>query len=80
MEDKAIISLYIDRSEQAISETDGRLALSARAPAKMILKAPALQEGEMLQEALKVTRKLVKRIAELEETKQIQNSEFRIQN
>ena len=35
----------------------------------MILKAPALQEGEMLQEALKVTRKLVKRIAELEETK-----------
>jgi transcription-repair coupling factor (superfamily II helicase) len=54
---------------QAISETDGRLALSARAPAKMILKAPTLQEGEMLQEALKVTRKLVKRIAELEETK-----------
>ena len=54
---------------QAISETDGRLALSARAPAKMILKAPTLQEGEMLQEALKVTRKLVKRIAELEATK-----------
>ena len=59
---------------QAISETDGRLALSARAPAKMILKAPTLQEGEMLQEALKVTRKLVARIKELEEEKS-ENSE-----
>ena len=54
---------------QAISETDGRLGLSARAPARMILKAPALQEHEMLQEALKITRKLVKRVQELEQAK-----------
>ena len=52
---------------QAISETDGRLALSARASARMILKAPNLQEQEMLQEALKVVRKLEKRVRELEE-------------
>jgi transcription-repair coupling factor (superfamily II helicase) len=50
---------------QAISETDGRLALSARSPARMILKAPELQESEMLHEALKVTGKLVRRIDEL---------------
>ena len=55
---------------QAISETDGRLALSARVSARMILKAPGLQEQELLQEALKVIRKLVKRLAELEEEKQ----------
>ncbi|MBR5960507.1 MAG: transcription-repair coupling factor, partial [Clostridia bacterium] len=54
---------------QAISETDGRLILSARAPARMILKVANLQEQEMLQEALKVTRKLVARIKELEEEK-----------
>ena len=54
---------------QAISETDGRLALSARAPARMILKAPNLQEQEMLQEALRTARKLVKRVTELEEAK-----------
>ena len=54
---------------QAISETDGRLILSARAPARMILKVQNLQEQEMLQEALKVTRKLVARIKELEEEK-----------
>ena len=63
---------------QAISETDGRLALSARAPARMILKTAGLQESELLQEALKVTRKLVKRVNELEEVKS--NSEFRFQN
>ena len=59
---------------QAISETDGRLALSARAPARMILKVPEMQESEMMQEALKVTRKVVKRVNELEEAKTIQNS------
>ena len=59
---------------QAISETDGRLGLSARAPARMILMAPVLQEQEMLQEALKITRKLVKRVQELEEAKAIQDS------
>ena len=50
---------------QAISETDGRLALSARASARMVLKVPEMQEKEMLQEALKVVRKLEKRVREL---------------
>ena len=52
---------------QAISETDGRLALSARASARMILKVPNLPEKELLAEALKVIRKLVRRVTELEE-------------
>ena len=52
---------------QAISETDGRLALSARASARMILKTPEMQEQELLQEALKVIRKLEARVSELEE-------------
>ena len=52
---------------QAISETDGRLALSARASARMILKTPNLSEKELLEEALRVIRKLVKRVTELEE-------------
>ena len=52
---------------QAISETDGRLALSARASARMILKTPNLQEQELLQEALQVIRKLAARVGELEE-------------
>ena len=51
---------------QAISETDGRLALSARASARMILKTPEMQEQELLQEALKVIRKLEARVSELE--------------
>ena len=64
---------------QAISETDGRLVLSARAPARMILKVPNLQEQEMLQEALKVTRKLNARIKELEEAKAAQNAEVTVE-
>ncbi len=63
---------------QAISETDGRLALSVRGSARMILKAPNLQEQDMLQEALKVTRKLVKRVTELEEAKK--NEEQKAEN
>ena len=59
---------------QAISETDGRLALSARAPARLILKVPQLQESDMLQEALKVTRRIVKRINEQEEAKKEQEA------
>ena len=57
---------------QAIAETDGRLILSARPPARMILKAPTLQESEMLLEALKTARKVVKRVNELEEAKKEQ--------
>ena len=57
---------------QAISETDGRLALSARAPARMILKISNSQEQELLLEALRTIRKLVKRITELEEAKKEQ--------
>jgi transcription-repair coupling factor (superfamily II helicase) len=52
---------------QGISETDGRLALSARASARMILKTPNLQEQELLQVALQVIRKLAARVGELEE-------------
>ena len=52
---------------QAISETDRRLALSARTSARMILKTPNLPEMELLQEALKVIRKLAARVSELEE-------------
>ena len=54
---------------QAISETDGRLVLSARTSARMILKVPEMQEGEMLQETLKVVRKVAKRTMELEAAK-----------
>ncbi len=54
---------------QAISETDGRLVLSARAPARMILKVPEMQESDMMQEALKVMRRLIGRLNELENIK-----------
>ncbi len=52
---------------QAISETDGRLVLSARAPASLMLKDPSLQENEMLPEALKVMRKLYANLEKLNE-------------
>ena len=60
---------------QAISETDGRLALSARASARMILKTPNLQEYELLQEALQVIRKLAARVSELEEAAKAEKEE-----
>lgn len=60
---------------QAISETDGRLALSARASARMVLKTPNMQETELLQEALKVVRKLVARVTELEEAAKAEQPE-----
>ena len=43
---------------QAIAETDGRLALSARPPVSLMLKDPTLAEKETLPETLKVMRKL----------------------
>jgi len=52
---------------QAIAETDGRLVLSARAPASLMLKDPSLQENEMLPEALKVMRKLYANLEKLNE-------------
>ena len=54
---------------QAISETDGRLALSARGAARLVLKAPNLQEQELLREGLKVMRPLAARVRELEAMK-----------
>ena len=54
---------------QAISETDGRLALSARGAAHMVLKAPNLKEEELLREGLKVMRALSARVRELEALK-----------
>ena len=51
---------------QAISETDGRLALSARKPAALLLKIPGETRDEaLLKEALKVMKKLTVRVAEL---------------
>ena len=47
---------------QAISETDGRLALSARPPVRLVLKAPNLHEGDLMLEGLKVIRKLSARL------------------
>lgn len=54
---------------QAISETDGRLVLSARGASRLVLKAPGLQEKELLQEGLKVMRPLAARVKELEAAK-----------
>ena len=50
---------------QAVSETDGRLVLSARAPASLILKEPNMQERDMLTETLKVMRKLAANMEKL---------------
>ena len=50
---------------QAVSETDGRLVLSARAPASLILKEPTMQERDMLTETLKVMRKLTANMEKL---------------
>ena len=49
---------------QAISETDGRLALSARPPYRLTLKT-AGKDPELMADGLKVMRKLVKRTEEL---------------
>ena len=54
---------------QAIAETDGRLALSARPPAALTLRDPRLQERDMLGEGLKVMKRLTKRLQELEDMK-----------
>ena len=48
---------------------DGRLALSARGAAHMVLKAPNLKEEELLREGLKVMRALSARVRELEALK-----------
>jgi transcription-repair coupling factor (superfamily II helicase) len=50
---------------QAIAETDGRLGLTARAPYRLILKAPEMKDAEIAAEGLKVMRKLCKRVDEL---------------
>ncbi len=54
-----------DKFLQAIAETDGRLVLSARAPAALTLKDLGLRENEMLPEALKVTRALYAKLEQL---------------
>ena len=54
---------------QALNETDERLALSARGAARLVLKAPNLQDAELLREALKVLRRLTVRLTQLEEAK-----------
>ena len=59
---------------QAIAGTDGRLVLSARTPASLMLKDPALQEKDMLTEALKVMRKLNANMEKLQEAAQAQET------
>ncbi len=59
---------------QAISETDGRLALSARPPYHLMLKDPTLQEKDMLPEALKVMRKLNANMEKLAEAAEMQKA------
>ena len=55
---------------QAISETDGRLSLSARAPFRLQLKCSANNDMDLMAEGLKVMRKLVKRVNELNEKRE----------
>ena len=52
---------------QAIAETDGRLVLSARAPAALTLRNVSADDTECLREALKVMRKLTARLEVLTE-------------
>ena len=54
---------------QAISETDGRLVLSARERAALTLKMTGGEDREMMREALQVMRKLTARLAVLTEEK-----------
>ncbi len=50
---------------QAISDTDGRLMLTARAPYRLVLKCTAPNDSGLVAEGLKVLRKLTGRIDEL---------------
>ena len=43
---------------KALSETDGRLSLSAKPPVGILLKDPRLAERDMLKEGVKVLKKL----------------------
>ena len=54
---------------QAISETDGRLSLSARAPYRLILRCDIPTDPLLAAEGLKVLRKLTARIDALTEAK-----------
>ena len=54
---------------QAISETDGRLSLSARAPYRLILRCEIPTDPLLAAEGLKVLRKLTARIDALTEAK-----------
>ena len=60
---------------QAISETDGRLSLSARAPFRLQLKCSANNDMDLMAEGLKVMRKLVKRVNELNEKREQMENE-----
>ena len=65
---------------QAIADTDGRLVLSARAPAALMLKDPKLQERDACTEALRVMRKLTGRLKELEEKKKAEEEAAAAEN
>ncbi len=54
---------------QAIAETDGRLALTARPPVRLMLKESRLTDQNTLGEALKVIKKLNRRVDQLTEQK-----------
>ena len=53
----------------AIQETDRRLSLSARPPYRLQLKCSAEKDTDLLDEGLKVIRKLTARISKLLEEK-----------
>ena len=52
---------------RAISETDGRLTFSTRKGSSLLLRAPDLQESEMLPASLKVMRKLTANLDRIRE-------------
>ena len=60
---------------QAISDTDGRLMLTARAPYRLVLKCSIPNDQALAAEGLKVLRKLVKRSDEVTENKQAEGAE-----
>ncbi len=60
---------------RAMDETGRRLNLMARGGGtRLVLKAPDLQESELLREGLKVIRRLYARVKELEEASKTENS------
>ena len=52
---------------QALSQTDGRLSLSAKGPTALLLRDASLAERDMLREGVKVLKKLCGQVDALRE-------------